>query len=192
MGYSRPQKKGFHFWVCQCECGKIVEAGNQGLAYGDRKSCGCMRRENAVAMGKSKRKHGMKGSREYSIWNGIKDRTLNENGQYWDRYGGRGIKVCQRWTESFDAFYADMGPSPGIGYSIDRINNDGDYEPSNCRWATRKEQCRNRRNNAMITIDGVTKPKVEWVELSGISPNTIAYRVKRGMSFQQAIKTPVR
>lgn len=191
--YSRPQKKGYHYWWCQCSCGKVIEAGNQGLVTGDKRSCGCLKKENATAMGKSKRIHGMRGSREYGIWNGIKDRTLNKNGQYWDRYGGRGVTICDGWRDSFEAFYADMGPSPGKDYSIDRIDNDGGYSKDNCRWATRKEQCRNRKSNARITIDGVTRTKVEWVELSSISPNTIQYRVRvAGIPFEQAIKSPVR
>ena len=93
-------------------------------------------------------------------------------------YGGRGISVCSRWLESFDNFIDDLGVKPSKGYQIDRINNDGNYEPSNCRWATIKENARNKRNNFLITVDGETKTAPEWSEISGVMPRTIKKRIQ--------------
>ena len=94
-----------------------------------------------------------------------------------EHYRARGITVCARWRASFEAFLADMGRMPEDKPTLDRIDNDGPYSPENCRWATRKEQCRNRKSNARVTIDGETMTKVEWVEKSGINPNTIQSRI---------------
>lgn len=107
-------------------------------------------------------------------------------------YGGRGIAVCDRWRDSFENFLADMGQRPSRDLSIDRINNDGNYEPGNCRWATRTQQSRNQRSNRHITVGDRTMLLVEWSEATGLSMPTIAGRLKRGWSPQRAISTPVR
>jgi len=127
-------------WLCRCDCGtrKIISLDH--LRAGTI-SCGCYRREHPPA-----RTHGMKGTKEYSAWISMRRRVVDPRRDSFRRYGGRGIKVCKRW-QKFENFYADMGPAPTSRHSIDRKNNDGDYKPSNCRWATPRQQRHNRRDS---------------------------------------------
>ncbi len=113
-------------------------------------------------------------------------RCRNEAASDFARYGRRGVAVCDRWR-LFDNFVADMGERPSKAHSIDRINNDGNYEPGNCRWATRKEQARNKRTSRLIEVDGVVRTLVEWSEMSGIHRGTISQRIRRGWSIRDAI-----
>jgi hypothetical protein len=138
-------------WVCLCTCGKTCHVWRSALVVGRTRSCGCLNAELASARRKT---HGQsKGVREYRIWSGMKARCKNPSAARWKRYGGRGITVCERWQNSFEAFLADMGPCPSPKHSIDRINNDGNYEVGNVRWATPSEQMKNRgpRKKALAT-----------------------------------------
>ena len=132
-------------WLCKCDCGsdKVTSLGS--LRGGKAKSCGCLRKETlsarAVKHGASRRGALLP---EYRIWKGVRGRCLNARNPKYPIYGGRGITVCERWTD-FTNFISDMGPRPSAQHSIDRINNDGNYEPSNCRWATAWQQARNQR-----------------------------------------------
>lgn len=140
-------------WACLCNCGKEKTIAAKHLKSGDIKSCGCLSTEVKRMFRGRPRKYGLFGSEprpprpppEYEIWRGAIARCTNPQRHDFKYYGGRGIKICDRWRHSFQNFLADMGPRPSPQHSIDRINNDGDYEPDNCRWVTWKEQAANRR-----------------------------------------------
>jgi len=119
------------------------------------------------------------------------NRCRNENEGNYHNYGGRGIAVCERWKESFEKFFEDMGPRPSVKHSIDRIDNDGNYEPGNCRWATSKEQSRNKRVNYLVSHDGETKCVSEWAEKHGLKSSVLYYRlVKLGWTFEKSVSWP--
>jgi hypothetical protein len=132
-------------FLCKCECGneKIIHLTN--LNNGSTKSCGCL---NKLLVSKRNKTHGDSTSQEYATWKRMKRRCDYEKGNRWEHYGGRGIKVCNRWLNSYENFLQDMGRKPSPQHSIDRINPDGNYEPSNCRWATSKQQANNKRKYA--------------------------------------------
>ncbi len=129
----------------------------------------------------SLRRRGGRPTPEYRSWQAMRDRCLNRANGAFNRYGGRGIAVCERWRESFDAFMADMGPKPGAEYSIDRIDNDGNYEPGNCRWATQAEQSENRSTTKRFTYDGRTLSFSGWEKELRISRGTLKRRLDLGL-----------
>ena len=135
-------------------------------------------------------KHGQTGSNTYLSWRAMKKRCGNQNNPSYKYYGGRGIKVCDRWLNSFKNFYEDMGKKPS-GKSLDRINNDGNYEPRNCRWATYKEQGRNRKDNPCYKYKGGKKLLLEIAEETGINYFTLWSRLKRNWTPEKAFSTPV-
>lgn len=133
--------------------------------------------------------HGASGSPEYVIWTHMKARCFDESDKSYQRYGGRGITVCQRWVNDFPAFYADMGDRPSPLHSIERKNNEGNYEPGNCRWATATEQARNRRSSVLVEHNGQVKTVAEWAEIHGIKPGVLGQRLRReGMDIGRALK----
>ncbi len=129
-------------WRCSCDCGCSIIVSRGALLQGHSRSCGCLRRE---VTRKRRTTHGLSHTREYHIWKGIRKRCLNPKTLTWKYYGGRGIHICPQWS-NFSVFLLDMGPCPSLRHSIDRVNNEGHYEPSNCQWATQREQVANRRN----------------------------------------------
>ena len=178
----RTENRGHHVRViCQCDCGRQCERLIFSLRNGDSWHCGCMTRQSQI-------KHGMFGTKIYGIWAGVRNRCSPTNGH--PRYSGRGIKCCERWA-SFEAFYEDMGDCPD-GMSLDRIDNDGDYSPENCRWATRHQQCRNKRTNKIVEIEGRKMTAVEAAIEHGVKYTTFMRRMSVGMSAEEAAKTPVR
>lgn len=135
----------------------------------------------------SREYHGLRSTLEYHIWNSMKDRCFNSKSKSYPRYGGRGITVCERWRDSFTTFYADMGAKPGPGYSIERKDNDGDYEPNNCYWATPKEQNANKSTNVKVEHNGRLMIRKEYAKELGISAVTLSTRMNRGgMSLEDA------
>lgn len=166
-------------WVCQCDCGNTKEVSIGHLTNGDTKSCGCLAKEY---IGKLALKHGHSKngvvSAEYYAWKGMNNRCYNEKYYLYHRYGGRGIKVCDRWLESFENFYEDMGDRPSNKYSLDRINNDGNYEPSNCRWATQKQQSSNKENNKWIEYGNKKMIQSEWARELNIENKKLHYYLK--------------
>jgi hypothetical protein len=132
--------------------------------------------------------HGLTNTSEYQAWLRMKSRCNNPQNQDFARYGGRGIKVCKRWMDSFENFYADMGPRPR-GASLDRYpNNDGDYAPGNTRWANQKQQCRNRSNNRLLTHNGITMCMADWADRLGIKFSILNDRINRyGWSVERAL-----
>ena len=138
--------KGHSLWRCLCMCGQHITVQRTALLWGFSKSCGCLRRE---ATRNRFTTHGQTGTFEHRVWKEMRKRCFNPKSSIWKYYGGRGISICARWS-SFENFLADMGISPSLTHSIDRINPNGNYEPTNCRWATKKEQANNRRNSLIL------------------------------------------
>ena len=137
-------------------------------------------------------KHGLKNTRLFRVWNNILSRCYNSNASHFHRYGGRGVTVCDQWRNDFKVFY-DWAMSHGYSdeLTIDRINNDGNYEPSNCRWVDIKTQARNRNNNHYVTINGITKTLTEWCNYYSINYRTVQDRIKRGWTEHKALTHPV-
>lgn len=162
-------------WLCKCECGGFKNISQCDLLSGRTRSCGCLQKE---ARGSKSRTHGMAGKPIYKIWTGMWNRCTNPNEKCYARYGARGVTVCERW-QSFENFYADMGDRPK-GTQIDRIKNEKGYEPGNCRWATCKQNQRNRGNNHRLTHNGKTLCIAEWAEELGIPYGRISNRLQKG------------
>lgn len=160
-------------WLCVCDCGGTSTPTSGALGIGNSASCGCRKR---AVLGESTTKHGMVGSPEYEIWASIKQRCTNPRSKRYKDYGSRGITLCDRWLESFENFYADMGPRPE-GLTLDRIDNDKGYSPDNCRWVSYAEQNLNKRNT--IRIDGV--PLRAIAKAKGCSYHTLYYRHTHGI-----------
>ena len=191
--YGKNKTTPFWVWVCECECGESRKVREDHLRKAAIRSCGCLNQEKR---GASQRVHGesWKKSVEYQTWCGIRNRCRNKNDEAYARYGGRGIRVCDRWLgpTGYAAFLKDMGRRPASCSSIDRIDNDGDYSPENCRWATDKIQNRNTRVTKHLTYQGETRPLSEWAEIKGILAATIHNRSYLGWSVEDALTIPVK
>ena len=172
-------------WLCRCECGTERAVYASLLKGGGSQSCGCLTIE------RHPRKHGHTGkgrrpSKTYTAWDGMIQRCTNPRHGKFARYGGRGITVCERWRSSFEAFLADMGECPA-GLTLDRRDNDGNYEPGNCRWATRKVQQNNRSACHYITHNGETLSVTDWAERLGLVTATILERIAKGWPMERVM-----
>lgn len=175
-------------WECQCDCGETVEVFATCLQRGTQ-SCGCWHRE---VTGTAHRTHGLSKSPEYRAYHGMIRRCTEASEKSFCNYGGRGIRVCDRWLESFENFFADMGRRPGAGYEIDRIDTNGNYEPRNCRWVTRKQNARNKRSNRLIQFNGESFCSSQWAERTGLPRHVIEKRINVGWSVADALTRPLR
>ena len=170
----------------RCQCGTERSVNRYHVENGMSASCGCLRREVTA---ERRLKHGMTDTKEYRAWCHMKDRCYNPNTIYADRWMGRGIIVCERWLESFENFFSDMGKCPTGKSSIDRINVDGNYEPGNCRWATAIEQGNNMTNNVHMVVRGRTLTVAEAAREAGLKYATVYRRyVVKGESAEEALR----
>ena len=183
---------GFGPLFCRCDCGTERQVPLAYLRQGNNRSCGCLRQENSRALCQQKRTHGRTLTREYRIWVLMRDRCRTPTHRSFRYYGGKGVRVCDRWNRDFMAFFADMGPRPSPAHQLDRINGDGNYEPGNVRWATMLEQSRNKRNNRWIEYDGERLLASQWAERLRVPEHRIKDRLRRGWSVEMALIAPVR
>ena len=175
---------GKPMWLCVCKCGTSREVHGANLRSGKSVSCGCDRDSKTSERNKSLHaKHGGRKTTEYRIWMGIKTRCFNNKAYEYPLYGGRGVTMCKEWATDFVRFLLDVGPRPAKAYTIDRIDNDGHYEPNYVRWATKKEQANNMRSNLLITHEGRTQTLSQWAEESGVSYETLRWRHKHGRNL---------
>lgn len=185
-----PRKDGHSsWWVCQCDCGNVKEVRRSCLIRGFTKSCGCLNRELARKHGRQMMsKHGWYGTRAYHIWRGTIDRCENPNCSQYHNYGGRGIKICAEWRDSPQAF-CEWAMANGYSdkLTLDRIDTNGNYEPSNCRWITMDKQQTNKRNNVNITFNGKTQCVAEWARELGLTQHRLYQRINAGWTNPQEI-----
>ena len=192
LKYAGPDAEGRSLWHCLCECGNKKTTKSSYLKKGRVKSCGCMSIDQKRNAAKSQSHPLSRRNKPVArrCWQNMIARCTDINGKDWPNYGGRGITVCERWLESFANFFEDMG-DPDTGMTLDRIDANGPYSPENCRWATRKEQGNNRRNNRWLTVDGQTMTMAQWAEHAGISWATIQTRLSRGWGVDRAVTEAV-
>lgn len=177
------KKNGRGYWECQCDCGNITFVRSDSLQNGAIKSCGCLHNEIS---GNRFRKHGLCKTKIYKKWEGMKARCLNPNNTRYKDYGGRNITICQEWLDDFMNFYnwaINNGYKDGL--TIERINNDGNYEPSNCKWITKEEQMKNTRNCHYIEYNGETHCVSEWLKILGITSRSIANKLYKGYPIEK-------
>lgn len=192
-GSAGKNRHGHSLWNCECDCGGECAVASAKLLSKTRptKSCGCVQRENLADRNRNSRTHGMRHTLSYHSWKGLKQRCLNEKDRGYHKYGGRGITVCERWRDSFEAFLEDMGEAPP-GHSIERVDVNGHYEPGNCVWATATVQNRNTRRTQRFCYRGKTMSLPDLCEMVGKARPTVLARLKRGWSIEDALEKPVR
>lgn len=186
---AKNDSRGKTRWKCLCECGKETIVMADSLKSGHTQSCGCMAAEKAgAAISKVNTTHGDRYTRLYRVWAHMKERCFNPNSISYENYGGRGITVCAEWKQDFVAF-RDWAMENGYSdeLQIDRIDNDGNYCPENCRWSTRKEQSLNRRSNVFLTFNGKRQTVREWAIEIGISPKVLYDRIKSGWPIERVL-----
>lgn len=172
-------------WKCRCDCGNETVVSGQSLSRGATQSCGCLIKEAR----KSEATHGRSYDAIYRIWNSMRQRCQNPKSTQWDSYGGRGIKVCERWLV-FENFLADMGERP-VGMTLERKDNERGYEPGNVIWASRLDQANNRRTNVHLELDGKLMTVAEWGRKTGFGKSAIKSRLDDGWSVRRALTEPL-
>ena len=192
-------KHGGHAkWLCQCECGNMIIVASNSLKTGNTCSCGCYQVECALQQVERLKKHGLSGERLYSVWNNIVSRCTNPKDKRYIDYGGRGISVCDEWKNNylnFRKWATENGYDETAKHNqctIDRIDNNGNYEPSNCRWVNQKEQQNNKRSNHIMTYNGERGTVTYFAKKTGIKKQTILSRLARGWNDEKALTTPPR
>lgn len=170
-------------WHCRCDCGQTVVVLSASIVSGHSKSCGCQ---------EGYRSHEMRNTSEYAAWANMRQRCQNPNNPMYENYGGRGITVNSEWDLSFEAFLKDMGPKPSPDLSIERKDVDGNYEVGNCTWGTTADQSNNKRNSVRHSVDGMDLTEKQIQEQYGVSPQVLRHRISRGLTVEEAAKTPVR
>jgi hypothetical protein len=193
IDYGGQDKHKNVMWKCLCDCGTEGIFKGRNLRIGKTKSCGCWYRE-VLAAG-TNRKHGHTSRKtgatpEYYTWKNMRNRCQNPEARDWKDYGGRGVKVCERW-EKFENFLEDMGIKPSRNLTIERIDNSEGYSKANCIWATRRIQNRNKRNNVVLVHNGKCQTLMDWANELGISFNTLTARLRLGWTVAQTLSTPV-
>ncbi len=181
---ERPSPKNLNhaiiFWTCEClynNCGNIIEVGINSLTMGNTRSCGCLQKGSMIRHGRSK-------TSEYKIWTQMIQRCYNKKCKAYNNYGGRGVLVCDRWLECFENFLEDMGLKPQK-HSIERIDNSGNYEPTNCKWATRIEQNNNMRSTVWLTLGSDTLCQKDMARKLGMSYKNLVYHTDKGRSVEE-------
>lgn len=184
--YVSPSGGAHKRYECVCDCGAVINVLKEHLTSGRQKSCGCLRKENGV------KKHGEIKTRLYRVWGNMRNRCTNPNNPAWKNYGGRGISVCDEWEEytTFRDWAMSNGYSDNL--TIDRIDNNGDYEALNCRWVDAYTQANNKRNNRVIEYKGEAKTLHEWSECLGIPYKTLHNRIQLGWDIKRAFEQPLR
>jgi hypothetical protein len=187
------------FCMARCGCGHVGRYDKSNILRGNTSKCKeCSNKSRSSKHSKHKMSESFKadnplGYATYCVYKTMKARCSNVKNAMYENYGGRGIKVCERWLNSYDNFILDMGIKPTMKHQIERIDNDGNYCPENCKWATPEENARNKRNTFFITVDGKTKTSQEWSEISGVNFRTIKKRIQQhGWTERDAVFTPAK
>ena len=185
ISFDSVSNSGNHKWLFSCECGNKKVILKSHAKSGHTKSCGCYNSDLTI---KRNTKHNnckrIGRSKAYSTWSSIKKRCYNFNQSNYERYGARGIKVCDKWVESFENFLEDMGEPPTAEHSIDRINNNGDYEPSNCKWSSVEEQANNKRNSIIITFNNKKQTLAQWCRELNLNYKSTYKKVRNNKSIE--------
>ena len=187
--YAGRNARSRHVWNVGCKCGGSAVVEDSALKGGSSKSCGCAQRAAVAAAAKANITHGMsRNTPEYHVWCSMRQRCRDPKVRNWADYGGRGIVVCERWRASFEAFYEDMGPRPTPRHSLDRLNNDGNYEPSNCRWRLVEDQNRNKRSNIYVVVDGRRLILSDAAREAGVKFTTALARYRKGWDVDRVLE----
>ena len=191
--YPNKNKRNDTIWECQCECGKKTFVSGFALRNGHTKSCGCYRKDVLKPLVSERSKiHGYSNTRIYNIWNKMMKRCYDSNNKNFDRYGGRGIIVCEEWHSIENIVEWAYGHGYSDELTIDRIDNDGNYCPTNCRWADKITQSNNTSRNHLITYGDKTMTIAEWARFTGLTYSCLKSRIRNGWNIKDALFTPNR